>query len=151
MQGTRRRVCRWIGGLLALALMGGTAGCAGTQATGAADAPTEQAAPAQKAKARANPMLPPDAREVNVARKLEQRQIAIIEQFLIGEPGVWVEGRNVRIRGAQRGPLWVIDGNYLSSPAGLNPRDVARMWISKSGSGYGRRGSTGVVIIETRM
>ncbi|GIV62290.1 MAG: hypothetical protein KatS3mg044_1156 [Rhodothermaceae bacterium] len=96
-------------------------------------------------------VVPASAREVDVERKLAQRQIAIVEELLIGEPGVFVDGRTVRIRGSQRGPLWVIDGMYTDSPAGLNPRDVARMWIVPDGSGYGRRGSTGVVIIQTRI
>ncbi len=96
-------------------------------------------------------VVPASAREVNVERKLAQRQIAFVEELLIGEPGVYVDGRTVRIRGSKRAPTWVIDGMYVSSPVGLNPRDVARMWVVPDGSGYGRRGAYGVIIIETRV
>ncbi len=96
-------------------------------------------------------MIPAEAREINVERKLVQRQIALVEDFLIGEPGITVDGRRVRIRGSKAGPLWVIDGMYTSTPIGINPRDVARMWVVASGSGYGRRGANGVVIIRTRV
>lgn len=96
-------------------------------------------------------MIPAEAREINVQRKLAQRQIALVEELLIGEPGVQVDGRRVRIRGSSGGPLWVIDGMYTNTPIGINPRDIDRMWILASGSGYGRRGAHGVVIIRTRV
>ncbi|WP_457653136.1 hypothetical protein [Rhodocaloribacter sp.] len=96
-------------------------------------------------------IVPANAREVDVKGKLEKRQISIVEELLIGEPGVYVEGRTVRIRGSVRGPLWVIDGFYTDTPAGLNPRDIARMWIVPDGSGYGRRGANGVIIIQTKI
>ncbi len=95
--------------------------------------------------------VPAHAREVNIARKLESRRIGIVEQFLIGEPGVIVDGRRVRIHGSQRGPLWVIDGMYTDTPGGLNPYDVSKMWIVADGFGYGRRGSSGVVVVETKV
>lgn len=96
-------------------------------------------------------IVPANAREINVQAKLEKRQISIVEELLIGEPGVFVKGRTVRIRGSVNGPLWVIDGFYTYSPAGLNPRDVGRMWILPDGQGYGRRGANGVVIIQTKI
>ncbi|WP_456426667.1 hypothetical protein [Rhodocaloribacter sp.] len=96
-------------------------------------------------------IVPASAREVDVKGKLKKRQISIVEELLIGEPGVYVDGRTVRIRGSRRGPLWVIDGFYTDTPAGLNPRDIARMWIVPDGSGYGRRGANGVVIIQTKI
>ncbi len=96
-------------------------------------------------------IVPANAREVDVKGKLKKRQISIVEELLIGEPGVYVDGRTVRIRGSLRGPLWVIDGFYSDTPAGLNPRDIARMWIVPDGSGYGRRGANGVVIIQTKI
>ncbi len=95
--------------------------------------------------------LPQSAREVDVARKLEQRPISIVEELLIGEPSVQVEGREVRIRGAAGPPLWVIDGFYTDSPIGINPRDVDRLWIVPDGAGYGQRGSRGVVILQTKI
>lgn len=96
-------------------------------------------------------IVPANAREVDVDGKLSKRQISIVEELLIGEPGIFVEGRTVRIRGSRQGPLWVIDGFYTYSPAGLNPRDVGRMWVLPDGHGYGRRGANGVIIIQTRI
>lgn len=95
--------------------------------------------------------VPENAREVRVAAKLEQRRITIVEDLLIGEPGVRVTGREVRIRGSKEGPLWVIDGIYTNTPIGINPHDIARMWINASGHGYGRRGANGVVIVRTKV
>ena len=98
----------------------------------------------------ANTPLPENAREVKVEAKLQQRTIAFIEELLLGEPGVRVSGRQVRIRNSKGGPLWVIDGFYTDTPVGISPYDVARMWINATGQGYGRRGANGVVIITTK-
>ncbi len=94
--------------------------------------------------------LPGDAREVNVAAKLRQRAISFVEELLIGEPSVHVNGRVVRIRGSRGGPMWVIDGIYTDTPLGISPYDVDRMWINASGQGYGRRGANGVIILVTK-
>ncbi len=94
--------------------------------------------------------LPGEAREVNVAAKLRQRAITFVEELLIGEPSVRVNGRTVRIRGSRSGPMWVIDGIYTSTPFGISPYDVDRMWINASGQGYGRRGANGVIILITK-
>ena len=94
--------------------------------------------------------LPGDAREVNVAAKLRQRAISFVEELLIGEPSVHVNGRIVRIRGSRGGPMWVIDGIYTDTPLGISPYDVDRMWINASGQGYGRRGAHGVIILITK-
>ena len=94
--------------------------------------------------------LPENAREVKVEAKLQQRTIAFIEELLIGEPGVRVTGRAVRIRNSKSGPLWIIDGIYTDTPMGLSPYDVARMWINATGQGYGRRGANGVIIVATK-
>ena len=123
---------RRVGVLLALA--GFVAGCAGSSPGSSASSVP----------------LPENAREVNVAAKLQQRTIAFIEQLLIGEPSVTVTGRTVRIRGSRDGPLWVIDGVYTDSPLGLSPYDVDRMWVNASGQGYGRRGANGVIILVTK-
>lgn len=110
------------------------AGCAGSSpGSRSADTPT-----------------PENAREVKVEAKLQGRTIAFVEQLLIGEPGVRVSGRTVRIRGSKSGPLWVIDGVYTDTPMGINPYDVARMWVNHTGQGYGRRGAHGVVILTTK-
>jgi len=100
---------------------------------------------------RHNLNVPAHAREVKVAEKLKRRRIGIVEQFLIGEPGVVVDGSRVRIHGSRGGPLWVIDGMYTDTPGGLNPYDVFKMWIVADGFGYGRRGSNGVVVVETKV
>ena len=94
--------------------------------------------------------VPENAREVNVAAKLQQRTISIVEELLIGEPSVRVNGRTVRIRGSRAGPIWVIDGIYTTTPFGISPNDVDRMWINASGRGYGRRGANGVIILTTK-
>ena len=94
--------------------------------------------------------VPENAREVNVAAKLQQRTISFVEELLIGEPSVRVNGRTVRIRGSRGGPMWVIDGIYTSTPFGISPYDVDRMWINASGQGYGRRGAHGVIILITK-
>ena len=95
--------------------------------------------------------LPENAREVKVEAKLQQRTIAFIEELLIGEAGVRVTGRQVRIRSSKGSPLWVIDGVYTNSPLGISPYDVDRMWINATGQGYGRRGANGVVIVATKQ
>ncbi len=94
--------------------------------------------------------VPENAREVNVAAKLQQRTISIVEELLIGEPSVRVNGRTVRIRGSRAGPIWVIDGIYTDTPFGISPYDVDRMWVNPSGQGYGRRGANGVIILVTK-
>ena len=94
--------------------------------------------------------VPENAREVNVAAKLQQRTISIVEELLIGEPSVRVNGRTVRIRGSRAGPIWVIDGIYTTTPFGISPYDVDRMWVNPSGQGYGRRGANGVIILVTK-
>ena len=94
--------------------------------------------------------LPGNAVEIDVERKLRDRPIVIVEDMLVGEPGVRVTGREVQIRGSLQGPLWIIDGMQTDSPAGVNPYDVDRMWVNASGHGYGRRGAHGVVIVTTR-
>ena len=127
-----RRFFRVAGVLLVV--VGLVAGCAGS-------------APGPR---QANTPLPENAREVRVEAKLKQRTIAFIEELLIGEPGVRVSGRQVRIRNSNGGPLWVIDGVYTNTPLGISPYDVARMWVNATGQGYGRRGGNGVVIITTK-
>ncbi len=94
--------------------------------------------------------VPENAREVNVAAKLQQRTISFVEELLIGEPSVRVNGRTVRIRGSRAGPMWVIDGIYTDTPLGISPYDVDRMWVNPSGQGYGRRGANGVIILVTK-
>lgn len=94
--------------------------------------------------------VPGDAREVDVEARYAQGAVTSVEDFLIGEPGVSVEGSRVRIRGSSGPPLWVIDGIETYSPFGINPADVARMWIVPTGQGYGRRGGNGVIIIQTK-
>ena len=94
--------------------------------------------------------VPENAREVNVAAKLRQRTISFVEELLIGEPSVRVNGRTVRIRGSRAGPIWVIDGIYTDTPFGISPYDVDRMWVNPSGQGYGRRGANGVIILVTK-
>ncbi len=115
-----------------LVLAGLVAGCAGSS-------PGPSAEP-----------VPENAREVNVAAKLQQRTISIVEELLIGEPSVRVNGRTVRIRGSRAGPMWVIDGIYTDTPLGISPYDVDRMWVNPSGQGYGRRGANGVIILVTK-
>lgn len=127
-----RRFLRAGGGLLVL--IGLVAGC-----TGSKPGPRQPGTP-----------IPENAREVRVEAKLQQRTIAFIEQLLIGEPGVRVSGRMVRIRNSRGEPLWVIDGVYTNTPLGISPYDVARMWVNATGHGYGRRGANGVVIITTK-
>ena len=124
----------WRAASMLIVLAGFIAGCAGS-------------APGSR---QANTPLPENAREVKVEAKLTQRTIAFVEELLIGEPGVRVTGRTVRIRNSKDGPLWVIDGVYTDTPLGLSPYDVGRMWINATGQGYGRRGANGVVIIVTK-
>ena len=127
-----RRFVRAAGMLMVLA--GLVAGCAGSK-----PGPRQAATP-----------LPENAREVRVEAKLKQRAIAFVEELLLGEPGVRVTGRQVRIRSSKSGPLWVIDGVYTDTPLGISPYDVDRMWVNATGQGYGRRGANGVVIITTK-
>ena len=117
-----------------LVLAGLVAGCAGSSPGPSAS----------------NEPVPENAREVNVAAKLRQRTISFVEELLIGEPSVRVNGRTVRIRGSRVGPMWVIDGVYTDTPLGISPYDVDRMWVNPSGQGYGRRGANGVIILVTK-
>ena len=127
-----RRLVRVTGVLMVLGSL--VVGCAGSK-----PGPRQASTP-----------LPENAREVRVEAKLQQRTIAFVEELLIGEPGVRVSGRQVRIRSNKGGPLWVIDGVYTDTPLGISPYDVDRMWVNATGQGYGRRGANGVVILTTK-
>jgi TonB-dependent SusC/RagA subfamily outer membrane receptor len=63
---------------------------------------------------------------------------------------IFIRGGN-SIRSTQQ-PLFVLDGNVVSSISWISPIDVKEISVLKDGSGsiYGSRGANGVIIIETR-
>lgn len=98
------------------------------------------------------PDVPPNAREVDVNRKLESGSVTSIEELLIGEPSIIYEGGAVRIRGRSGAPLWIIDGARVTSSIGISPYEVARMWVVNDAINprYGRQAVNGIIIVQTR-
>lgn len=84
-----------------------------------------------------------------------QGKVAGVDITNSGQPGV---APTVLIRGlgtyyAQTGPLYVVDGTWVSDITWLNPADVESMSILKDASStaiYGINGANGVVVIATR-
>ena len=94
--------------------------------------------------------------------RLPDYPVAHAEELLQAYPGVRLihngGGFEVRIRGARREPLYVVDGIALiphppHTLRGLNPGDIAQIEVLKEASAtasYGMRGAAGVVLITTR-
>ena len=76
--------------------------------------------------------------------------------LLLRMPGIIATGRSVQISGLGGQPLFVVNSVPQSDAAGatgLNPRDVERIEVLKSGGStaeYGFRGANGVILITTR-
>src|SRR6185312_1578867 len=102
------------------------------------------------------------------AADIVKKPIVRVEEALQGTvPGVTVQSVNgmpgqglaVRIRGTasinnQNDPLYVIDGQIGGDISTISPNDIESMEVLKDASAtaiYGSRGSTGVVIITTKL
>ncbi|HEV2479082.1 MAG TPA: TonB-dependent receptor [Puia sp.] len=102
------------------------------------------------------------------AETIVKKPIVRVEEALQGNvPGVTVESVNgmpgqglaVRIRGTasinnNNDPLYVIDGQIGGDISTISPNDIESIEVLKDASAtaiYGSRGSTGVVIITTKM
>jgi TonB-linked SusC/RagA family outer membrane protein len=102
------------------------------------------------------------------AETIVQKPIVRVEEALQGNvPGVTVESVNgmpgqglaVRIRGTasinnNNDPLYVIDGQIGGDISTISPNDIESMEVLKDASAtaiYGSRGSTGVVIVTTKL
>jgi TonB-dependent SusC/RagA subfamily outer membrane receptor len=76
--------------------------------------------------------------------------------LLVRMPGIISTGRSVTISGLGGQPLFVVNNVPQSDAAaamGLNPRDIARIEIVKTGGAtaeYGFRGANGVILITTK-
>lgn len=102
------------------------------------------------------------------AEQIVKKPIVRVEEALQGTvPGVTVQSVNgmpgaglaVRIRGTSsinnnNDPLYVIDGQIGGDISTISPNDIESMEVLKDASAtaiYGSRGSTGVVIITTKL
>ena len=102
----------------------------------------------------------PAAREKS---RLPDHPVAHVEELLKRYPGVRLirrgNGFQVRIRGAHREPLYIVDGMPLmpnpdGTLMGINPYDIADIKVLTDPvdlSFYGSRGANGVVIITTKL
>ena len=92
------------------------------------------------------------------ADEIQERHARTLADVLIGRvPGVYEEGGELRIRGANsfvtsNEPLYVLDGVPLNTPPTVEVRDIASVEVLKgsAASRYGARGSNGVIVIQTK-
>jgi TonB-linked SusC/RagA family outer membrane protein len=93
---------------------------------------------------------------VRVEEALQGTVAGVTVQSVNGQPGA---GLAVRIRGTasinnNNDPLYVIDGQIGADISTISPNDIESMEVLKDASAtaiYGSRGSTGVVIITTKL
>jgi TonB-linked SusC/RagA family outer membrane protein len=107
------------------------------------------------------------ANKVDAISAIEGQSAGVVVQRTDNKPGAG--GFNIRIRGASTintnetasnggfnpgsNPLFIVDGVFFDDISFLNPSDIESMNILKDASAtaiYGSRGSSGVVIIETK-
>ncbi len=107
------------------------------------------------------------ANKVDAISALEGQTAGVFIQRTDNKPGAG--GFNIRIRGAStinsnqtadqggyspgQNPLFIVDGIFVDDISFLNPADIERMDVLKDASAtaiYGSRGSSGVVLIETK-
>ncbi|GET25627.1 TonB-dependent receptor [Prolixibacter sp. NT017] len=108
------------------------------------------------------------ANKVDAISALEGQSAGVVIQRTDNKPGSG--GFNIRIRGAStintnetasqggynpgQNPLFIVDGIAVDDISFLNPSDIERMDILKDASAtaiYGSRGSSGVVLIQTKQ
>jgi len=107
------------------------------------------------------------ANKVDAISAMQGQTAGVVVQRTDNKPGAG--GFNIRIRGASTinsnqtasqggynpgsNPLFIVDGVFFDDISFLNPSDIESMNILKDASAtaiYGSRGSSGVVIIETK-
>lgn len=105
--------------------------------------------------------------KVDAASALQGQVPGVVIQHTDNKPGG--SGINIRVRGSStintsetaanggytpgQNPLYIVDGMFVSDISFLNPSDIERMDVLKDASAtaiYGARGSSGVVIIQTK-
>ncbi|MDO3695635.1 TonB-dependent receptor [Wenyingzhuangia sp. chi5] len=102
--------------------------------------------------------------KVDAVSALQGQAPGVVIQRTDNKPGSG--GFNIRIRGAStinsndsngfnpgQNPLFIVDGIFVDDISFLNPADIERMDVLKDASAtaiYGSRGSSGVVLIETK-
>lgn len=78
---------------------------------------------------------------------------ATIETIFSRLPGVQISGGEIRVRGSDSAPLFIVDGSERRSIQGLDPTDIQSINVLKDASEtaiYGVRGSNGVIVVKTR-
>ncbi|MCW3784884.1 SusC/RagA family TonB-linked outer membrane protein [Plebeiibacterium sediminum] len=107
------------------------------------------------------------ANKVDAVSALQGQTAGVVIQRTDNRPGSG--GFNIRIRGAStintnqtadnggfnpgQNPLFIVDGIFVDDISFINPADIERMDVLKDASAtaiYGSRGSSGVVLIETK-
>jgi TonB-dependent SusC/RagA subfamily outer membrane receptor len=109
----------------------------------------------------ANTNIPPTVGNkvvVNLSRQLSDKAQGVdpnatIETIFSRLPGVQVSAGEIRVRGADAAPLFLVDGAEKRGIQGLDPTDILSINVLKDASEtgiYGVRGSNGVIVIKTR-
>ncbi|HCN82912.1 MAG TPA: hypothetical protein DIT07_04730 [Sphingobacteriaceae bacterium] len=109
-----------------------------------------------------NTNIPPNAGNkivVNLSKQLAADKAqgvdptATIETIIGRQAGVTMSGGEIRVRGSDAAPLFIIDGSEKSGIQGLEPSDILSINVLKDASEtgmYGVRGANGVIVIKTR-
>lgn len=95
---------------------------------------------------------------VLTADEIENARMTVtsMQDLLLMMPGINSTGRGVEITGLGGSPLFVVNSVPMSDATGalaLNPRDVERIEVLKSGGStaqFGFRGANGVILITTK-
>lgn len=94
-----------------------------------------------------------NADEEQPAKGLDMTGYTDIISYIEGRyPGVYVEDGELRIRGAEQPPLYVVDGSTVFDISDINPIDVKSIEIIKGpdASIYGMQGENGVIAITLK-
>lgn len=108
-----------------------------------------------------NTNIPPNATNklmMNLNKQLTDKSTGVdpsstIEQILSRLPGVTTSGGEIRVRGSDSAPLFVIDGSEKRSMTGVEPSDILTINVLKDASEtgmYGVRGANGVIVVKTK-
>lgn len=94
-----------------------------------------------------------NADEEQSSKELDVTGYTDIISYIEGRyPGVYVEDGELRIRGAEQAPLYVVDGTTVFDINDINPTDVKSIEIIKGPDAaiYGMQGENGVIVINLK-
>lgn len=78
---------------------------------------------------------------------------ATIETIIGRLPGVTLSGGEIRVRGSEGAPLYIVDGFEKRDILGIDPSDILSVNVLKDASEtgmYGSRGANGVIVVKTK-